>query len=61
MTILEFILFFVAWILAQLVLDVIKAFLARKNQQIMLDEIYIKISKLTLAFMKDIKEVKRNV
>jgi len=61
MTILEFILFFTAWILAQLVLDVIKAFLARKNQQIMLDEIYVKISKLTLALLKDIKEVKRNV
>lgn len=58
---LQFILFFCAWICAQLVLDILKAFLIRRNQQRMIEDIYLKVSKITISLIKDMREVKRSV
>lgn len=52
-----FLLFCVAWIAAQIILDVIRGTLRRKQQAKLIDDIYLKVSKLVLSSMKDLKEV----
>lgn len=50
------ILFFVAWFLAQIAIEVIKGAIRQHQAKKMIDEIYLKVSKLALAAIKDVKK-----
>ncbi len=48
--------FIVAWIIANIFLDVIRSILKRRNMNKMIDEAYLKISKLIVSAVADLKE-----
>lgn len=47
--------FFIAWILANVFIEVIKGAIRQHQAKKMIDEIYLKVSKLALAAIKDVK------
>lgn len=51
--IINLILFFAAWFLAQIAIEIIKGAIRQHQAKKMVDEIYLKASKLILAAVKD--------
>jgi len=60
-SILEFILFVVAWLIAHIILYAVKAILQRRQYLKLVDEVYLKVSKLIVASVREFKEVAKNV
>ena len=56
----HFILFVVAWILAQIILDIFKGIIAHRQHLKLVDDVYLKVSKLLLSSMRDLKEISKN-
>ena len=52
-----FLLFCVAWIVAHIILEVVNEIIRRKQLAKLVDDICLKVSKLVLSSMKDLKEV----
>lgn len=50
------IMFIAAWIIANVILDVIRAKLKKRNMQQLIDIAYIQISKLLVSTLADLKE-----
>ncbi len=50
------IMFIAAWIIANVILDVIRAKLKKRNMQQLIDTAYIQISKLLVSTLADLKE-----
>lgn len=51
-----FIAFIVAWIAANVILDVIRAKLKKRNMQQLINTAYIQVSKLLVSTISDLKE-----
>lgn len=56
-----FVLFFLSWLVCQIFCDVVKAKMALRHQEQMINQLYSSIVRLTLSTIKDIKEMKKNV
>lgn len=50
------VLFFVAWLLANITIEIIKGAIRQHQARKMVDDIYLKVSKLILATLKDVKK-----
>ena len=54
-SIMQLLLFFVAWVLAIVFIEIVKGAIRQHQAKKMIDEIYLKISKFVLAALKDVK------
>ena len=58
---LQFVLFVVAWLLAHIILDIFKGIIAHRQRLKLVDDVYLKVSKLLLSSIRDLKEIYKNV
>ena len=58
--VLTLLLFVAAWLIANVLFEILKAYLARKSHLKLVDDVYLKVSKLLMASMKELKEVAKH-
>jgi len=56
----QLVIFFLAWVFAQIFIEVIKGVIRQRQVKRMVDEVYLKISKLAVSTFRDYSQYKKN-